>query len=135
SGRAEIAVTEAAGGLETLRGQRDAAAASAAVAEQRVLDLQAEHVALARVAVPAGVEELEARRDAAIAAGERALAALQTAEQDDAGARAARDADGRAGALEQAEHELSDLERLAADRAKARAGLRRARAARASADA
>ena len=135
SGRAEIAVTEAAAGLETLREQRDAAATAAAAAEQSVRDLQGEHVALARVAVPAGVDELDTRRDAAIAAGERALTDLQAAEQTDADARAARDAGAGSGPLEQAERELRDLEKLAADRAKARAGLSRARAAHVSADA
>jgi len=135
SGRAEIAVTEATAGLETLREQRDAAATAAAAAEQSVRDLQAEHVALARVTVPADVGELDAGRDAAIAAGERALADLQAAEQADADARTARDASAGSGPLEQAERELGDLEKLAADRARARAGLSRARAARASAEA
>ena len=135
SGRAEIAVTESAAGLETLRGQRDAAAAAAAAAEQSVRDLQGEHAALARVAVPAGVDELDASRDAAIAAGERALTALQAAEKADADARAARDGGAGSGALEHAERELGDLEKLADDRAKACVGLSRARAAHASADA
>ena len=135
SGRAETAVTDAAAALETLRGQRDEAAGSAAAAGQRVRDLDAEHAGLARVAVPAGVAELDARRDALIAAGEQALAALQAAEQADGDARAARDAGAGSGALEQAQRELSDVEKLAADRARARAGLRRARAAHASADA
>jgi DNA repair protein SbcC/Rad50 len=134
SGRAETAVTDAAAALEALRGQRDEAAASAAAAGQRVRDLDAEHAALSRVAVPAGVDELDARRDAAIAAGEQALTALQAAEQADADARAARDAGTGSGALEQAQRELSDLQKLATDRDKARTGLRRARAAHASAD-
>jgi exonuclease SbcC len=135
SSRAETAVTEAADALEALRGQRDEAAGSAADAGQRVRDLESEHAALARVAVPAGVDEFDARRDAAIAAGEQALTALQAAEQADGDARAARDDGAGPGALEQAQRDLGDLEKLAADRAKARAGLRRAREAHASADA
>jgi len=135
TGRAETAVTEAAAALEALRGQRDDAAGSAAVAAQRVGDLGAEHAALASVAVPAGVDQLDVRRAAAIAAGEQALAALQAAEQADGDARAARDSGTRPGALEQVQRDLRDLENLVGERSKADAGLRQARAARASADA
>jgi exonuclease SbcC len=135
TGRAETAVTEAAAALEALRGQRDDAAGSAAVAAQRVGDLGAEHAALASVAVPAGVDQLDVRRAAAIAAGEQALAALQAAEQADGDARAARDSGTRPGALEQVQRDLRDLENLVGERSKADAGLRQARAARASVDA
>jgi DNA repair protein SbcC/Rad50 len=133
--RAEAAVRTAAADLEVLRGQRDAAARAADAAGQRVHELYAEHGALASVAVPDGAAELDARRDAAIAAGQQALTALQGAEQADTGARAARDGGVQPGPLHQALRDAHDLAELAGARARAGAGLDQARHRRAAAEA
>ena len=128
SGQAESAVQAAAAGLETTRARRDAAVSAATAADQRVHDLTATHAALTSVEVPAGVGGLDARTQAAIAAGERALAALQAAEQADSDARSARDSATGAGPLEQARRDVRELAELAAARAPALASLARASA-------
>jgi DNA repair protein SbcC/Rad50 len=135
SAQAENAVQAAAAALETMRARRDAAVGAAAAADQRVHDLSAEHAALTSVVVPDGVDQLDARHDAAIAAGEQALSALQTAEQADADARAARAGGPQPGPLEQARRDVGDLAELAAARAPARASLDQARAGQAAAQA
>ena len=135
SAQADAAVTEAAGALEALRGQRDDAAAVAEAAEQQIRELVEQHGALTAVTVPDGVDRLDARRQAAADALRQASAALHAAEQEDGEARAARDRAVAPGALEQALGELRGLEELTAGRAPARAGLRQARDRRAQADA
>jgi DNA repair protein SbcC/Rad50 len=135
SARAEAAVTGATGALEDLRTRRDDAVGAADATRQRVHDLTAEHAALASVAVPRGVEDLDARREAGIAAGQAALTALQAAEQADAAARAARDTGPRPGSLEQARHDLRELAEIAAALGPARAGMQKARARKAAAQA
>jgi DNA repair protein SbcC/Rad50 len=135
SARADAEVTEAAGALEALRAQRDDAASAAEAAEQRIRELDGQHAALTAVAVPDGVDRLDARRRAAADALRQAAAALQAAEQDEGEARAARDRAVAPGALEQALAELRGLAELIADRAPARGRLRQARDQRARADA
>jgi DNA repair protein SbcC/Rad50 len=134
-GQAEAAVTAAGAAVEGLRERRDAAARAAEAAGQRVHDLSASRAALASVAVPDGVAELDARRDAAIAAGRHALTALEAAEQADGDARAARDGGLQPGPLEAALRDARDLAELVGGRARARAGLDQARARRAAAEA
>jgi DNA repair protein SbcC/Rad50 len=133
--RAEDAVLAAAAGLEVLRGQRDGATRAADAAGQRVHELYAEHAELASVAVPDRAAELDARRDAAIAAGQQALTALQAAERADRDARAARDGGVQPGPLQQALRDAHDLAELADGRARAGAGLDRAGRRRADAEA
>jgi DNA repair protein SbcC/Rad50 len=135
SADAEAAVRAAAAGLETVRGQRDDALRAAEVAGQRVHELYATGVALASVEVPDGAAELDARRDAATAAGQQALTALDAAEQADTCARAARDGGVQPGPLQQAMGDVQDLAELAGGRARARAGLDRAAGRRAAAEA
>ncbi len=135
SAQAETAVHAAAAALETMRARRDAAASAATAADQQVQDLSVEHAALTSVAVPDGVDELDARHDAAIAAGEQALTTLQTAEQADTDARAARACGPPPGPLEQARRDLGDLAELAAAQTPARASLEQARAGKAAAQA
>ena len=134
-GQAEAAVKAAGAAVEGLRERRDATARAAEAAGQRVHDLSAEHAALSSVAVPDGVAELDARRDAAIAEGQRALTALEAAEQADGDARAARDGGTAPAPLEAALRDVRDLAELAGGRARARAGLDQARARRAAAEA
>jgi DNA repair protein SbcC/Rad50 len=134
SAQAEAAVSAANAALELLRERRDDADRAGEAAGQRVHDLSAEHAALTSVAVPGGVAGLDARRAAAIAAGEQALTALQAAEQADADARAAREGAVAPGALEQARGELRGLEELSASRAPALSRLRQARDQRTAAD-
>jgi DNA repair protein SbcC/Rad50 len=135
SAQAENATAAAAAALETIRARRDAAVTAAATADQRVHDLSVEHAALTSVAVPGGVDELDARYDAAVAAVEQALTALQNAEQADTDARAARDSGSRPGPLEQARRDLDDLAKLAAAQPPARTRLEQARAGQAAAQA
>ena len=134
-GQAEAAVKAADGAVEGLRERRDATARAAEAAGQRVHDLSAEHAALSSVAVPDGVAELDARRDAAIAEGQRALTALEAAEQADGDARAARDGGVQPAPLEAALRDVRDLAELAGGRARASAGLDQARDRRAAAEA
>jgi len=135
SARADAAVTDAVGALEALRAQRDDAASAAEAAGQRIRELTEQHAALTAVAVPDGVDRLDARRRAAADALRQAAAALQAAEQDEGEARTARDRAVAPGALEQALAELRGLAELIADRAPARGQLRQARDQRARADA
>jgi DNA repair protein SbcC/Rad50 len=134
-GQAEAAVKAADRAVAGLRERRDAAARAAEAAGQRVHDLSSEHAALASVAVPDGVAELDVRRDAAVAAGQHALTALEAAEQADTDARAARDGGVPPGPLEAALRDVHDLAELVGGRARARAGLDQARARRAAAEA
>ena len=134
SAAADAAVAEAGAALEVLRAQRDDAASAAEAAGRRTRELSEQHAALAAVAVPDGVDRLDARRRAAAGALAQASAALQTAEQHDSEARAARDRAAAPGTLEQALGELRGLEELTAGRAPARARLRQARDRRALAD-
>ena len=135
SGRAEAAVKAADATVAGLRERRDAAVRAAEAAGQRVHDLSAEHAALASVAVPDAVAELDARRDAAIATGRHALTALEAAEQADGDARAARDGGVPPGPLDAARRDVHELAELVGGRARARAGLDRARARRVAAEA
>jgi len=135
SGRAEAAVKAAEAAVTGLRERRDAASRAAEAAGQRVHELSAEHAALTSVAVPDGVAELDARRDAAIAAERRALTALEAAEQADGDARAARDDGVQLGPLEAARRDVHDLADLVGGLARARAGLDQARTQRAGAEA
>jgi len=134
SAAADAAVAEAGAALEVLRAQRDDAASAAEAAGRRTRELSEQHAALAAVAVPDGVDRLDARRRAAAGALAQASAALQAAEQADSDARAARDRAAAPGTLEQALGELRGLEELTAGRAPARARLRQARDRRALAD-
>jgi DNA repair protein SbcC/Rad50 len=134
-GQAEVAVKAADAVAAELRDRRDAAARAAEAAGQRVHDLSAEHAALTSVAIPAGVAELDVRWDAAIAAGEQALAALEAAEQADGDARAARDGGVPPGPLEAALRDAHDLADLLGGLARAREELDQARARRAAAEA
>ena len=134
SAAADAAVAEAGAALEVLRAQRDDAASAAEAAGRRTRELSEQHAALAAVAVPDGVDRLDARRRAAAGALAQASAALQAAEQANSDARAARDRAAALGALEQVLGELRGLAELIAGRAPARARLRQARARRALAD-
>jgi DNA repair protein SbcC/Rad50 len=134
-GQAEAAVKAADATVAGLRERRDAAVRATEAAGQRVHDLSAEHATLASVAVPDGVAELDARRDAAITAGQQALTALEAAEQADSDARAACAGGLPPGPLEAALRDARDLAELVGGRARARAGLDRARARRAAAEA
>jgi DNA repair protein SbcC/Rad50 len=128
SGQAESATAAAAAGLESTRADRDAAASSATAADQRIHDLTATCAALTSIKVPDGVDGLDGRVQAAIAAGEQALAALQAAEQADGDARSARACATAPGPLEQARRDLRELAELAAARAPALACLAQASA-------
>ena len=128
SGQAESAVQAAAASLETTRAQRDAAASATVAAEQRVHDLTATRAALTSVKIPDGVDGLDARIQAAIVAGEQALAVLQAAEQADSDARSARDCATGPGPLEQVRRDLRELAELAAARVPALTGLAQASA-------
>ena len=134
SAAADAAVAEAGAAREVLRAQRADAASAAEAAGRRTRELSEQHAALAAVAVPDGVDRLDARRRAAAGALAQASAALQAAEQADSDARAARDRAAAPGTLEQALGELRGLEELTAGRAPARARLRQARDRRALAD-
>ncbi len=131
---AEAAVAQAGAALEVLRAQRDDAASAAEASERRTRELTGQHAALIAVAVPDGVDRLDARRRAAAEALAQASAALQAAEQQDSDSRTARDRAAAPGALEQARGELRGLEELIAGRAPARARLLQARDRRARAD-
>jgi DNA repair protein SbcC/Rad50 len=134
SAAAEAAVAEADAALEALRAQRDDAAGAAEASERRTRELSEQNAALTAVAVPDGVDRLDAGRRAAAEALAQASAALQAAEQQDSDTRAARDRAAAPGALEQARGELRGLEELIAGRAPARARLQQARDRRAQAD-
>jgi len=134
-GRAESAVRAADAAVAGLRERRDATARTAEAAGQQVHDLSAEHATLTSVAIPDGVAVLDARRDAAIAAGQRALTALEAAEQADGDARAARGSGVQPGPLEAALRDVHDLEELVGGLARAHEGLDQARARRAAAEA
>ena len=135
AGQADAAVKAADAALEVLRGGRDDATRAAEAAGQRMHDLTAEHAVLAAVAPGAGVAKLDARRDAAIAAGQQALTALEAAERADGDARAACGDAVQPGPLEQAIRDLRDLEELVSGRALATARLGQARDRRAAAEA
>ena len=134
SAGAEAAVTEAGRALEALRAQRDDAASAAEAAERRTRDLSEEHAALTAVAVPDGVDRLDARLRAAADAVAQAAAALRAAEQQDGAARVARDAAVAPGALDRALGELRGLDEITAGRVPARARRQQARDQRARAD-
>jgi DNA repair protein SbcC/Rad50 len=135
SGQAETAVQTAAAGLETTRARRDAAVSAATAADQRVYDLTGTRAALASVRIPDGIDGLDARTQAAIAAGERALAALEAAEQADSDARSARDSATGPVPLEQARRDLRELAELVGARAPALASLAKATAGKEAAQA
>lgn len=134
SGHAETAVNTASTGLEELRTQRDEAARRAEAAEQGVHNLTSEQAALAAVAVPDRTDQLDERRRNAEDAVREASTALQTAEQADSEARAARNSAVAQAPLEQVLRGLRDLEGLIVGIAPARATLEQAREQRASAD-
>jgi DNA repair protein SbcC/Rad50 len=134
-GQAEVAVKAADAAVTELREQRDAAARAAEAAGQRVHNLSAEHAALSSVAVPDGVAQLDARKHAAVAAGQQALTALEAAEEADGDARAARDGGVQPGPLEATLRDVRDLEELVAGQARAHEGLDQARARRVAAEA
>jgi DNA repair protein SbcC/Rad50 len=134
-GQAEAAVKTADAAAAGLRERRDATAQGAEAAGQRVHDLSADHAALASVVVPDGVAELDARRDAAAAARQQALTALEAAEQAESSSRAARDGAVQPGVLEAALGDVHELEELAGRLARARAGLDQAQTRRAAAEA
>jgi DNA repair protein SbcC/Rad50 len=134
SAEAEAAVTEAASALEALRAQRDDAASAAEAAERRTRELSEQHAALTAVAVPDGVDRLDARLRAAADAVAQASAALRAAEQQDGAARAARGAAVAPGVLDQALGELRGLDEITAGRVSARARRQQARDQRARAD-
>jgi DNA repair protein SbcC/Rad50 len=135
SGQAEAAVQAAAAAQETTRAQRDAAAITAEAAGQRVHDLTATLATLTSVKIPNGIDGLDKRVQAAIAAGERALAALEAAEQADSDARSARDSATGPVPLEQARRDLRELAELAAARARALASRAKATAGKEAAQA
>jgi DNA repair protein SbcC/Rad50 len=134
-GQADAAVKAADAAAAGLRERRDAAARAAEAAGQRVHELSAEHAALTSVAVPDGVAELDARQDAAAAARQQALTALEAAEQTDGDASAARDGAVPPGPLETALRDVRDLDELVGALSRAREGLDQARARRAAAEA
>lgn len=57
---AEAAVAQACAALEVLRAQRDDAASAAEASERRTRELTGQHAALIAVAVPDGVDRLDA---------------------------------------------------------------------------
>jgi exonuclease SbcC len=135
SARASSAVTAAAAELEELRAQRDCAARDVELAGQAAQTLLAEHAALAAVAVPAGVGELDQRARTAgeaLAALRRNLDAAETAERR---AREAVDSATPRGALEQAERDLIELRSLDTDLRTNLASLDAARAGSRAAEA
>jgi len=134
-GQVEAAVKTADAAAAGLRERRDKTAQDAEAAGQRVHDLSADHAALASVAIPDGVAELDARRDAAIAGRQQALAALEAAEQAESSSRAARDGAVQPGVLEAALGDVHELEELVGRRARARDGLDQAQARKAAAEA
>jgi DNA repair protein SbcC/Rad50 len=134
-GQAEAAVKTAEVAAAGLRERRDATARGAEDAGQRVHDLSAEHAALVTVAIPDGVVQLDARRDAAVAARQQALTALDEAERADSSSLADRDAAVPPGPLEAALGDVRELEELVGRRAQTRAGLDQAQIGRAAAEA
>ena len=126
--------TEAEAALEDYRAQQDVASRHREVAEQRVKDVAAKHVALAAVTVPSGTDQLDERHQASAQALREASAILQAAEQADSDARAARSSAIAPGLLEQARRDLIDLGRVIVDQADARAKLNEARTAKAAAE-
>jgi DNA repair protein SbcC/Rad50 len=135
SAQAAGAVTEAEMALEELRGQGMEIARTADEAGQLVRTLEAEHAALAAVAVPEGAGELDERVRSAAEALQAARATLDAAEEAERVARAAVESAAGLGALEQAARDLAELRDLGADLAAAEAGLERARAGREAAEA
>ena len=133
--QASSAVTAASAALEELRTQRDSAARDVELAGQAVRTLQAEHAALAAVAIPDGVGELDERARSAgdmLMALRRSLDAAEAAERE---ARAAVDSAAAIGALEQAERDLIELRSLDADLAASLVRLEAARAGSLAAEA
>jgi exonuclease SbcC len=135
SRRTGATVADASAALEELRARRDENARRAEAAEQVVHGLTAAHAALTAVSVPGGVDLLDQRAREAAGALQEAHRLLEAAEHDDRQARAALDSAVRAGPLEQAVRDLSDLRDLATELAGARATLMQAREERQSADA
>jgi DNA repair protein SbcC/Rad50 len=134
-GQVEAAVKTADAAVAGMRERRDTTAQGAESAGQRVHDLSADHAALASVAVPDGVAEIDARRDAAIAARQQALTALEAAERAESNGRAACDGAVQPGVLEVALGDVHELEELVGRRARARAGLGQAQAWQAASEA
>ncbi len=121
--------------VEAARLARDASAAALAEARDAGSRVAAERDALRAVAAPAGLDALEDRRSAAIAALDGAAAALAAAERADADARGALAAAPERAPLEQARRDRHDLDDARAAHAAALTAADTARRALAEASA
>ncbi|WP_219417868.1 AAA family ATPase, partial [Pseudonocardia nigra] len=101
---------DARAAVDEARGARDAAAQALAAAQDAVRRHTAERDGLLALTVPAGLDELDQRRAAAVAALDRADAALAVAETADTGARAVLAAAPVRGPLEQARRDRRELD-------------------------